>query len=89
MSKLQLLPDWPENHWQSYYEKTVEQLGQLWSLSDDATVANCGNLKLIWSQTKWNWVLESDGVEISGFLLPFKSLAVFLYLLNVAAIQPG
>jgi len=72
MSKLQLLPDWPENHWQSYYDKTVEQLGQLWRLSDDATVANCGNLKLIWSQAKWNWVLESDGMEIGGFLLPFN-----------------
>ena len=79
MSEIKLLPDWPVNRWKAYYDEASAQLGELWSLSEDATVANCGNLQLLWSPTKWRWILESDGVEIDRFLLPFehKSLARF------------
>lgn len=79
MTEIKLLPDWPENRWKDYYDKALAQLGELWSLSEDATVANCGNIQLLWSPTKWTWFLESDGVEIGRFLLPFeeKSLTHF------------
>ena len=73
MSEIKLKPDWPENRFTEYFEKTKEQLGQLWSLSEDATVANCGNLQLLWAPKLWTWILESDGIEIGRFVLPFES----------------
>jgi len=79
MSKIKLKPDWPENRFDVYFQEAKTQLGALWSLSDDATVANCGNLQLLWSPTHWIWFLEADGVEIGRFLIPFdeKSLSRF------------
>lgn len=79
MREIKLLPDWPENRWEFYYDKAAAQLGEFWSLSKNATVANCGNLQLRWDPMRWTWVLESDKVEIGCFLLPFeeKSLTHF------------
>ena len=73
MSEILLKPDWPEKRFNIYREEAVLQLGHLWSLSDDATIATCGNLKLIWSPEIWTWILKDDGVEIGRFRLPFSN----------------
>lgn len=72
MSEIMLKPDWPEKSFDSYYQKATEQLGNHWALSDDATVATCGNLQLIWSPKFWTWFLEADGLEIGRFQIPFE-----------------
>jgi len=69
--QIKLKPDWPQSSFVEYHQAVKKQLGLLWSLSDDATIGNCGNLKLLWSPTRWNWLLESDGKEIGRFVLPF------------------
>ena len=55
--QIKLKPDWPESSFGEYHQEAKKQLGLLWSLSDDATIGNCGNLKLLWSPTRWNWLL--------------------------------
>lgn len=64
---------------QHYYTKARVQLGILWDLSEDATLATCGNLKLEYSTDLGTWVLFADGIEIDRFLIPFeeRSLARF------------
>lgn len=65
-------PDWPENRFDDYLGEARAQLGKLWSLSEDATVANCGNLQLLWSPEHWTWILSDDGIEIGRFQLPLR-----------------
>jgi len=75
MSDIKINPDWPENRFSEYFHAAKSQLGELWTLSDDATVANCGNLQLLWSPIFWTWILEADCVEIGRFILPFQGVA--------------
>ena len=75
-----LKPDWPENRFDVYREEAKIQLGDLWSLSADATKALAGNLQLRYISERRTWFLFADGLEIGRFLIPFSnesSLASF------------
>ena len=86
MSEINLKPDWPENTFDVYRTEAKLQLGNLWSLSSDATKAVAGNLQLRYIAEIGTWFLFDDMLEIGRFRLPFSnesSLARFQRLCSV------
>ena len=86
MSEINLKPDWPENRFDVYRTEAKLQLGNLWSLSADATKAIAGNLQLRYIAEIGTWFLFDDMLEIGRFRLPFSnesSLARFQRLCSV------
>lgn len=73
------LQHWGSGSFDQYLQKTREQIGGMWAISDDATIATCGNLELAWSEKYLTWSFRANGIEVDRFQLPLAEASIYRF----------